>query len=129
MNAPAHFPEQQIRNRLTGWRPEIERALLQFGMQDFDDIADEVMSGRKFFFDNDEAFAIVEINNYTNGKVAHVLVAGGTMKGFRKLQSITTDFFRLLGVKKMSMLGRRGFLRRLPDMGWKQTMTYMERIL
>jgi hypothetical protein len=96
-------------------------------MQDFDDIVEEVMSGRKFFFDNDESFAVVEINNYTNGKVAHVLVAGGTMEGFRKLQSITTDFFKLLGVKKMSMLGRRGFLRRLPDMGWKQTMTYMER--
>jgi hypothetical protein len=129
VNAPAHFPTQQIRNRLINYRPEIERALSQFGMMTFDDIVDDVLFSRKLLFDNDEAFAIVELNEYTNGRVAHVLVAGGSAKGLKNLQSITTEFFKLIGVKKMTMLGRKGFLRRLPDWGWKQTMTYMERTL
>ena len=129
MNAPAHFPEQQIRNRLTGWRPEIERALSRYGMMTFDDIVEDVLASRKLLFDNDEAFAVVDMSYYTKGNVAHVLVAGGTSEGLRKLQDITTQFFKLIGVKKMTMLGRKGFLRSLPDMGWKQTMVFMEREL
>jgi len=126
MNAPAGFPTQRIVNSLRGWRKHIERALRDADLMVYEDIEKGVVEQRMWLFDTDKAFAVVEIKDYTKGRVGHVLVAGGSVQGLAELQELSTPFFKEIGARRLSMIGRQGFMKKLPALGWKQSRIYME---
>jgi hypothetical protein len=126
MNAPAEFPTQQIVNRLRYWRKHIERALRDPDLMTYADIELGVVEQCMWLFDNPRAFAVVEIHDYTKGRVGHVLVAGGSIQGLKELQEQSTPFFKEIGARRLHMAGRQGFLRKLPALGWTQPRVVME---
>jgi len=126
MNAPADFPTQRMQNRLFRWKRVIERALREADLMTYEDVERDVLEGRKLLFDNDKAFAIVDIQDYTKGRVAHILAAGGTLAGLKELQEKAIPFFKLIGARRLTQAGRLGWARTLPAWGWKQPRVVME---
>jgi hypothetical protein len=126
MNAPAEFPTQRIVNRLRRWRPLIERAIRDADLMTYEDIERGVVEQKMWLFDTPRAFAVVQIFDYTKGRVGHVLAAGGSIQGLKELQELSTPFFKEIGARRLTMTGRQGFMRRLPALGWTQPRIYME---
>jgi hypothetical protein len=126
VNAPAHFPTQQIRNRLLLWKPCIERALRDADLMVYEDIEKGVLENCYLYFDIDKAFAIVDVQDYTKGRVCHVLAAGGSLAGLRELQDMMIPFFKAIGARRLTQAGRLGWARKLPAWGWKQSLVFME---
>jgi len=120
------FPAQQLRNRIYGWKPWIERALRDADLMTYDDIEKGVLNHRFLYFDNDTAFAIVDVQDYTKGRVCHVLAAGGSLRGLGELQKGTAPFFKAIGARRLQMAGRLGWKRTLPAWGWKPSRVLME---
>ena len=130
MNEFSKIPVNKIVDNMRKWRPQMEIALSSGGgIMSYDDVENSVMEGRKIFFENDDAFAVVELVDHPNYRVAHVFLSGGKFDGISRLQNSFDDFFRMIGVKKMTILGRKGFKKRLPALGWTEPMVYFERSL
>jgi hypothetical protein len=130
MNQFAVIPTDKITGNMRKWRLQMDAALSAGGgTMGYDDVEKSVMDGRRLFFENDTAFAVVELVDHPNYRVAHVLISGGKFDGITKLQATFDNFFRMIGVKKMTILGRKGFKRRLPALGWSEPMIYFERSL
>ncbi|RPJ29551.1 MAG: hypothetical protein EHM33_00355 [Chloroflexi bacterium] len=130
MNEFSKIPVNKIVDNMRKWRPQMETALSSGGgIMSYDDVESSVMEGRKIFFENDSAFAVVELVDHPNYRVAHVFLSGGEFDGIAKLQNSFDGFFRMIGVKKMTILGRKGFKKRLPALGWTEPMVYFERSL
>lgn len=108
------------------WRKHIERALRDADLQTFEDIRQDVLHVRKLLFDNGAAFAVIDVQDYTKGRVCHILAAGGTLAGLRELQATLMPFFKLIGARRLTMAGRHGWIRTLPAWGWKQSRLLME---
>jgi hypothetical protein len=126
MNAPAGFPTQRIVNSLRGWRKHIERALRDADLMAYEDIERRVLEAELLFFDNETAFAVIDVQDYTKGRVCHILAAGGSLKGLRALQETLIPFFREIGARRLQQAGRLGWARTLPAWGWTQKRVLME---
>jgi hypothetical protein len=126
VNAPANIPTQQTENSLDRWRPYIERALRDADLMTFEDIRQDILHVRKLLFDNGKAFAVLDIQDYTKGRVVHVLAAGGSLKGLKELQAQLMPFFKMIGARRLTQAGRLGWKRTLPAWGWKETRVLME---
>jgi hypothetical protein len=92
----------------------------------FEDVERDVLEVRKLLFDNDKAFAVIDVQDYSRGRVCHVLAAGGSLEGLRELQQTLIPFFKLIGARRLSMAGRHGWIKKLPAWGWKQPRILME---
>jgi hypothetical protein len=126
MNAPADFPTQRIVNRLRYWRRHIERAIRDADLMTYEDIERDVCEARKLFFDTPTAFAVIDVQDYSKGRVCHILAAGGSLKGLQELQGILTPFFKEIGARRLTMAGRLGWERTLPTWGWVKSRVLME---
>jgi hypothetical protein len=126
MNAPAGFPTQRIVNNLRGWRPWVERAIRDADLMDYESIEKGVLEARYLYFDTPTAFAIIDVQDYTKGRVCHILAAGGSLKGLNELQGILMPFFKEIGARRLTMAGRSGWKRKLPAWGWKESRVLME---
>jgi len=127
MNAPVNI-NKQIENRLTSlrsWRPYIERALRDADLMTYDDIERGVVEVRFLYFDNKTAFVIIDVQDYTKGRVCHILAAGGSLDGLRALQDSLIPFFKQIGARRLTMAGRSGFTKKLPAWGWTQPRVVM----
>jgi hypothetical protein len=130
MNQFSKIPFAKIVDSMRKWKPQMEAAILAGGgATSYDNVEESVMDGQRLFFENGDAFAVVELVDHPNYRVAHVLLSGGKFDGIAKLQDSFDGFFRMIGVKKMTILGRKGFKRRLPALGWTEPMIYFERSL
>lgn len=129
MNAHAPILEQQIENslkRLVQWKPWVVRALRDADLMTYEDIENGVRNVRFLYFDNNTAFVIIDVQDYTKGRVCHILAAGGSLKGLRALQETLNPFFKAIGARRLTMAGRFGFMKKLPAWGWRQKHVAME---
>jgi len=129
MNAHATITEQQRENSLQSlhkWRPWIERAIRDADLMTYADIEKGVLDARFPYFDTGNAFAVIDVQDYTKGRVCHILAAGGSLKGLRALQDILNPFFKAIGARRLSMAGRQGWERVLPAWGWQMKHVTLE---
>ena len=129
MNVHATTLQQQIENRLPilrGWRPWIEKALAEADLMTYEDIERQVLDAKLLFFNNETAFAIIDVQDYTKGRVCHILAAGGSLRGLRALQKTLIPFFQEIGARRLQQAGRPGWERVLPAWGWKKNHVLME---
>jgi hypothetical protein len=92
----------------------------------FEDIRQDILHVRKLLFDNGKAFCVVEVHDFTKGRVCHILAAGGSLEGLRELQTTLLPFFKAIGARRLSQTGRLGWAKVLKAWGWKQPRVYLE---
>lgn len=86
-----------------------------------DDIVAGVRSGALQAFASENAFVVTEVGVAPRKKWVNVLVAAGELDEVMELQPQIEAFGRDQGCEFMTMTGRRGWSRVLPDHGWHET--------
>jgi hypothetical protein len=121
--------EQQMEKRLwslRGWAPHIRRALAEADLMTYEDIERRVLDAKLLYFNSPTAFAIIDVQDYSKGRVCHILAAGGSLRGLRALQATLMPFFKQIGARRLTMAGRSGWKRTLPAWGWRPSRLLME---
>lgn len=108
-------------------RAFIEPAIARSGGQTtFDRLAAEILAGQKQLFATPRAAAITYLWEYPTGqKVLHVEYAGGDLQELLDNQGDLIDFARREGASKITLFGRKGWRKVLPE--WRETGVIMER--
>lgn len=86
-----------------------------------DDIIAGVRSGALQAFSSENAFVVTEIAFAPRKRWLNVVVAAGELDEVMELQPQLEVFGRDQGCEFMTMTGRRGWSRVLPDYGWHET--------
>ena len=81
----------------------------------------------KLFFDNDEAFVVINVVEYPHDRHLHLMLAGGSMRGLIDLDPIIYKFGQSIGATKATFIGRKGFAKVLKKNGWTAPHIYMEK--
>lgn len=100
----------------------IEKAL-KFGgnTHSFEDIIAGLHSGKFQIFWNDRAVCITEICVCPQVQYLFCFIFAGEMEGLKELEARVEDFAREQNCAFMLSSSRLGFLKVLPQMGWKKT--------
>ena len=120
---------------LEKYRELLERALRHCGnTHTFEDIQKGVASGDMQAWDGDDnGIIITEIVVYPNKKTLNIFLVGlETGKGFeqlKKMEKSLCEYGKMMGCETMTMLGRKGWTKLLPDFGFNIQHYKMERTL
>lgn len=117
-----------ITARFDRWRAHMSKILgrHQFYMT-VDDVYRQCSNCQKLFFDNEEAFVVINVIEHPKDIYLHVMLAGGTMKGLDELDAIIYKFGQQIGATKATFIGRKGFAKILAKRGWTAPHIYMEK--
>lgn len=117
-----------ITNRFFKWKHHIGKILDNHnGYMTVADVYKQCADCQKLFFDNDEAFIVVNVVEYPRDRHIHLMLAGGTMEGLLKLDPIIYKFGQQIGATKATFIGRKGFAKVLTKNGWTMPHIYMEK--
>jgi len=92
-----------------------------------DDVYNRCMALSLLFFDNPDAFAVIDVIHNVNETHLHIMLAGGSFAGLFKLEKTVANFGREINASKFTFIGRRGLARVLRSQGWKMPSVYMEK--
>lgn len=113
---------------LARWRAQVARALAHGGgVFSFDELAKGIDEGRFFMFATDQAFVVIDPQQWASGLHLHVLLGGGTQAGLESLEGVVRAWGRMIGAVKMVTQCRKGFARRVMKQGWRQPLAYLEK--
>ena len=117
------------RNLLNGLEKQRDNiiAALSFtgGTHTFNDIVHMVVSGRLTFWELENSFFISEFIEYPRQKHLHVFLAGGKFSEIIAMQDRMKSYAAFNGCNKITISGRPGSTRRLPNFGWSHQHTTM----
>jgi len=117
-----------ISEKFEPWRDCMAEVLSSHGWyMNVDDLYRDCLECRRLLFENGEAFAVVNVVEHPRDTRLFILVAGGSMAGFDKLEPVIAAFGREIGASKAGFIGRKGFLRVLGKRGWTSPSVYMEK--
>lgn len=103
-------------------RTWIEAALQEgYGTHTFEDIAAMVASGRVQFWPAERGCLVTEILVYPRCRVLNVFLGGGELDQLTDMQSSVVAWAKAMGCARMSIQGRRGWVRALEKHGWRHT--------
>ncbi len=106
------------------FRPELEAAMgHNGGTHTFDDLVSMVLQGRLRLWSTDKSIALTEIIEYPRQKHYHVFAAGGDLQDIVDTIPLIEQAARDAGCCKMTLSGRRGWVRSLADDGWTEQFT------
>lgn len=118
---------EEAKRRITALenkRAEIESAMeYQEGTHTFDDIVSMVLQGRLRVFEYEQSIALTEILEYPQQKHYHVFIAGGNLKELMSHHEDLIVAAKEAGCVKLTISGRKGWLRVLEPLGWKEQYT------
>lgn len=106
-------------------RKHLIEAALEYaeGTHTFDDVVAMVLSGKLMWSALPNSFIITEIVVYPQQKHLHGFLAGGDLSEIRDCQERLLDFARAAGCSTITLSGRRGWVKALFDLGWKESHT------
>jgi hypothetical protein len=91
------------------------------------DIAEGIKSGRYQYFGDDISCIVTEIVEYPQTRRLHILIGAGDYSQIATRWIPTAKEFAIQnGCSSMTTAARRGFLKRLPRIGWRPTHTVFE---
>ena len=104
-------------------RRDLIEAALEYadGTHTYDDIVGMVMVGRLWWYSLPNSFMIMEINTFPRQKHLHGFLAGGDLHEIRSMQPQLIETARLAGCSAITLSGRRGWVKALQDLGWKES--------
>ena len=100
----------------------IEKALKHGGdTHTWDDIRQGLIDGHFQIHWNNGGVAVTQLHIYPRKKTLHWFLAAGDMQAVLDLQPTVRQFARENGCTALTLTGRRGWERVLPDHGWRHT--------
>lgn len=109
-------------DRLQYWRAYIEKALKRSkSLVSYTDLVQSIIMGNRLFFDNGNAFAIIQPDQNTAGLGYFIYCAGGNYSALCDLEATIVEFAKAMGAIRLSTMGRHGFTRRKRPDGWEPT--------
>lgn len=124
VTADAATQLKQLADSLLERRRHIEAALIYAeGTHTFDDIVRMVVTGRLMWWPLERGFMVTEIVEYPRTKHLNVFLAGGDLDEIRDTQEQLVVVAKLAGCTALSLSGRRGWVKALTALGWKESHT------
>jgi len=103
------------------FRKRLERAIRENGdLATPKDIAEAVEKGTMQSFVNNDSMIVTEVVEFPRGKVLNCVLLVGVMEDCMAMLDGIADFAREHGCMSMRAQGRKGWVRILPNYGWKQ---------
>lgn len=117
----------EIMQGLEARRTQIEAALRYAdGTHTYDDIVQMVLQNRLVWWPLDNSsFMLTEVISYPRQGHYHVFLAGGDLDTIRATQSDLINAAKLAGCSKLTLGGRRGWVKALHQLGWTEHCTVM----
>ena len=105
-------------------RPWIEAALeYAGGTHMIEDVREAVETGRALLLAGRQSAMVCEVQIYPQFKSFHVWLAGGDLAEIRSSQPQLEEYARHLGCARISIAGRRGWVRAINDLGYQEKFT------
>lgn len=117
-------------NELDRCKPWIKAALrYSGGTHSYEDVERGIIEGRMQLWPASKSCVVTEINQYPKKKVLHVFLAGGDLEEIKSMQPDVMEWGKSYGCTSMTMAGRKGWLGRIKDIGWKDQLVIMEKVI
>lgn len=111
-------------------RPYIEAALEYAGTHRIEHIEAGIEAGAFQFWPGHRSAIVTEISEYPLAKCMHFFLAGGDIKELQEMARYIEQAARRLGCTRMTLAGRRGWLRSfLVDDGYQDSWAVMAKEL
>lgn len=108
-------------NRCRGW---IEAALEHTGgTHTIDDVREAIEARQAFVLAGKRSALVCEVQTFPRLQSFHVWLAGGDLAELRSSQPQLEDYARRLGCSRISIAGRRGWVRAIEDLGYREKYT------
>ncbi|MDF3607552.1 hypothetical protein PE067_16210 [Paracoccus sp. DMF-8] len=103
-------------------RPWIEAALEYCGgTYAFEDVQERIADGRMQLWPADDACAVTEISVYPRRTILTCVFAGGNMDTLKKMAPAMEAWGRSQGCDGTEIYGRRGWVRALHGLGYRES--------
>jgi hypothetical protein len=102
-------------------RPWIEAALeYTGGTHTLEDIEEAIAAGRMGLIALERSALIIEVHIYPRLKALHIFLAGGDLDELKSCDARMDATAKVLGCSRITIAGRRGFVRTLKDLGYRE---------
>lgn len=109
------------------WVKGIERALREGGStHTVEDVLRQIEAGKAQLWVRDNALIVTEIHETPRASILHFWLATGKMEPVLELHREVMEWGRTQGCDRATLTGRRGWLRVLAGLGWRETLALME---
>lgn len=88
-----------------------------------DDVLAMLLHGKLKLLRENNSGIVLEVIEYPRVKVLHCFLAAGDLKDVLKLEERLPEIAKSLGCSRITLCGRHGWRRILPDRGWKDATT------
>lgn len=92
---------------------------------DLSDIKDRVMLGDLQLWRGDDWAAVTEVLNYPRRRTVLIHLAGGKLTSMVQANDDLEEFARVMGADYIEIIGRKGWARRLRDMGYEEAAVHL----
>ena len=115
-------------DRLNRCRKHLEAALEHAqGAWTFDDVCLGVFSGNMILWEGPDWAMVLEVSTEPRRKTLHGFLCGGDdLEAIKAMQPRLLELARQHSCAAITLRGRRGWVRALKDIGWKETHTTVE---
>jgi hypothetical protein len=121
---------RDLLDKLDHFRPDLEAAMEHNGhTHNFDDLTAMVLQGRLRMWTTANSVALTEVIEYPQQKHYHVFAAGGDLSEIVETIPLVEQAARDAGCCKLTITGRRGWVRALEKHGWTEDFTTCVRSL
>lgn len=90
-----------------------------------DDIKEMVMLGQLQFWRGEDWAAVTEVLKYPQRKTVLIHLAGGNLASMMQVNDDFERFAQLVGADYIEIIGRKGWARRLRDMGYTEAAVHL----
>tara|TARA_R110000751_G_scaffold17054_1_gene53184 strand:- start:4891 stop:5286 length:396 start_codon:yes stop_codon:yes gene_type:complete len=101
-------------------KPLIEKAVKYQDAYTIEYIEDKIKNGTALLWPGKESAFITEVVVYPNYHVLNILCFSGNYDEFEKMYPTIENFAKEIKAKKLIAGGRKGWLRKIKHLGWKQ---------
>ena len=120
----SEFVEEDVSVVMGPYQLLIERALKHAGgSHTFTDVVDAVRAGKLFFWPGEYSCLVTEFVQYPQQRLLHVFLAAGDLDEIKSMEPSLRTFAESVKCSAISLTGRRGWVRALADLGFKEAHT------
>ena len=100
-------------------KPLIVKALEHDELYEIIDVEYKIGNGTFLLWTGKQSAMITEFQEFPSKKICNLLFCGGNFEELVQITSTIEDFCKLCGVTKLFGGGRRGWIKKLKHLGWK----------
>lgn len=109
-------------------RKWIEDALqYNYGELSLNDVYNGIMEGQYWLVGGKRSAWVIELAHFPQTKNIHFMLGGGDFSEMVELEKPIIEWGKKNGYNKLTLWGRKGWERRLPEYGYKATLVKMEK--